>query len=81
MLTHHHYSLAPSIIKEMKSVKTKLKVRANDDTGTSEESIVEAPLGRLILDDFWKGFQAYLDKLAWRETHLCVRPGVPFSFT
>jgi hypothetical protein len=30
-------------------------------------------LGRLILDDFWKGFQAYLDKLAWRETRLCVR--------
>ncbi|KAH9175199.1 MIF4G like-domain-containing protein [Lactarius sanguifluus] len=29
-------------------------------------------LGRLILDDFWKGFQAYLDKLAWRETRLCI---------
>ncbi|TFK43083.1 MIF4G like-domain-containing protein [Crucibulum laeve] len=31
-----------------------------------------APLGRLILEDFWKGFQAYLDKLAWRETRLCI---------
>lgn len=31
-------------------------------------------LGRQILDDFWKGFQAYMDKLAWRETRLCVSP-------
>jgi hypothetical protein len=30
-------------------------------------------LGQQILDDFWKGFQAYLDKLAWRETRYCVR--------
>jgi hypothetical protein len=30
-------------------------------------------LGRQVLDDFWKGFQSYLDKLAWRETRLCVR--------
>ena len=50
------------------------------DTGTSEERIVKAPLGKLILDDFWKGFQAYLDKLAWRETRLCVRPVIYFSF-
>jgi nuclear cap-binding protein subunit 1 len=33
----------------------------------------EAPsLGRQILEDFWKGFQSYLDKLAWREARLCV---------
>lgn len=32
----------------------------------------EPPLGRLILEDFWKGFQSYLDKVAWRETRLCV---------
>lgn len=33
----------------------------------------DAPvLGRLILEDFWKGFQGYLDKVAWRETRLCV---------
>ncbi|KAI0699826.1 cap binding protein 80-PB [Cytidiella melzeri] len=30
-------------------------------------------LGRQILDDLWKGFQSYLDKLAWRETRLCVQ--------
>ncbi|KAF7776434.1 hypothetical protein Agabi119p4_4827 [Agaricus bisporus var. burnettii] len=30
-------------------------------------------LGRLILEDFWKGFQAYLDKVAWRETRLCIQ--------
>ncbi|RDB17017.1 Nuclear cap-binding protein subunit 1 [Hypsizygus marmoreus] len=29
-------------------------------------------LGRQVLEDFWKGFQAYLDKLAWRETRLCI---------
>lgn len=32
----------------------------------------ETPLGRLILEDFWKGFQGYLDKVAWRETRLCI---------
>ncbi|KXN84222.1 Nuclear cap-binding protein subunit 1 [Leucoagaricus sp. SymC.cos] len=30
-------------------------------------------LGRLILEDFWKGFQGYLDKVAWRETRLCIQ--------
>jgi nuclear cap-binding protein subunit 1 len=25
------------------------------------------------LEDFWKGFQGYLDQLAWREIRLCVR--------
>ncbi|TFY82925.1 hypothetical protein EWM64_g1090 [Hericium alpestre] len=29
-------------------------------------------LGRQVLDDFWKGFQSYLDKLAWREARLCI---------
>lgn len=33
----------------------------------------ELVLGRAILEDFWKGFQGYLDKVAWRETRLCVR--------
>ncbi|KAF8164887.1 MIF4G like-domain-containing protein [Crassisporium funariophilum] len=32
----------------------------------------ESPLGRLVLEDFWKGFQSYLDKVAWRETRLCI---------
>ncbi|KAJ7638392.1 MIF4G like-domain-containing protein [Roridomyces roridus] len=38
-----------------------------------EETSSEGPsLGKQILEDFWKGFQAYLDKLAWRETRLCI---------
>jgi hypothetical protein len=41
----------------------------NDDSVTNGPS-----LGRQILDDLWKGFQIYLDKLAWRETRLCVGP-------
>jgi len=32
----------------------------------------DSPLGRLVLEDFWKGFQSYLDKVEWRETRLCV---------
>jgi len=50
---------------------------SNEDAGAAEENTTKPPLGRLILDDFWKGFQAYLDKLAWRETRLCVRPYNP----
>ncbi|KAI0352745.1 cap binding protein 80-PB [Trametes cingulata] len=30
------------------------------------------PFGKQVLEDFWKGFQAFLDKQAWRETRLCV---------
>ncbi|KAI0829290.1 cap binding protein 80-PB [Trametes gibbosa] len=30
-------------------------------------------LGKQVLEDFWKGFQAFLDKQAWRETRLCVQ--------
>lgn len=30
-------------------------------------------LGKQVLEDFWKGFQAFLDKLAWREIRFCVR--------
>ena len=30
------------------------------------------PIGKLILEDFWKGFQAFLDQQAWRELRLCV---------
>ncbi|KAJ7477220.1 MIF4G like-domain-containing protein [Mycena galericulata] len=38
-----------------------------------EDISSEGPsLGKQILEDFWKGFQAYLDKLAWRETRLCI---------
>ncbi|PPQ81070.1 hypothetical protein CVT25_014533 [Psilocybe cyanescens] len=40
---------------------------------TTELSIPgESSLGRVILEDFWKGFQAYLDKVEWRETRLCI---------
>ena len=38
------------------------------DQAESDEPV----LGRLILEDFWKGFQGLLDKVAWRETRLCV---------
>ena len=40
-----------------------------EDVSQSPEAI---PIGKLILDDFWKGFQAFLDKQAWRELRLCV---------
>ncbi|KAH9950166.1 MIF4G like-domain-containing protein [Amylocystis lapponica] len=29
-------------------------------------------LGRQILEDYWRGFQTFLDKLAWREIRLCI---------
>ncbi|KAH7888158.1 MIF4G like-domain-containing protein [Phlebopus sp. FC_14] len=29
-------------------------------------------LGKQVLEDFWKGFQGYLDKLAWRDIRLCI---------
>ncbi|KAF5357711.1 hypothetical protein D9758_007514 [Tetrapyrgos nigripes] len=38
----------------------------------SEQNPEEPSLGRLILEEFWKGFQAYVDKLAWRETRFCI---------
>jgi nuclear cap-binding protein subunit 1 len=40
---------------------------AEDSTSADTPS-----LGKQILEDFWKGFQAFLDKLAWREARLCV---------
>ncbi|KZV61795.1 hypothetical protein PENSPDRAFT_592329 [Peniophora sp. CONT] len=32
----------------------------------------DASIGRQVLEDFWKGFQGYLDKLAWREVRFCI---------
>ncbi|KAJ3496811.1 hypothetical protein NLJ89_g10434 [Agrocybe chaxingu] len=32
----------------------------------------ESPVGRLVLEDFWKGFQAFVDTVSWRETRLCI---------
>ncbi|KZT27073.1 hypothetical protein NEOLEDRAFT_1131600 [Neolentinus lepideus HHB14362 ss-1] len=41
--------------------------------GEQESSTSGSPsLGKQILEDFWKGFQAFLDKLSWRETRLCI---------
>jgi nuclear cap-binding protein subunit 1 len=43
----------------------------HDPAPKAEET--EGPsFGKQILEDFWKGFQAFLDKLAWREARLCV---------
>ncbi|KAG6889020.1 hypothetical protein C0992_006716 [Termitomyces sp. T32_za158] len=39
----------------------------------AEEAGARPSLGRLVLEDFWKGFQTYLDKLEWRETRLCIQ--------
>ena len=48
---------------------TLLRLLHNKSNNPSED---EVPLGRLILEDFWKGFQGYVDQLAWREVRLCV---------
>ncbi|KIK54380.1 hypothetical protein GYMLUDRAFT_232056 [Collybiopsis luxurians FD-317 M1] len=40
-----------------------------EDTSDATEQV---SLGRQILEEFWKGFQAYVDKLMWRETRLCI---------
>jgi len=29
-------------------------------------------VGKQVLEDFWKGFQGYLDKLSWKDVRLCV---------
>jgi nuclear cap-binding protein subunit 1 len=36
------------------------------------DASAQAPLGAQILEEFAKGFRGYLDRLAWRETRLCV---------
>lgn len=41
------------------------------DRPASEEAT--EPLGRLVLDDFWKAFREFIEKHAWREMRLCVR--------
>lgn len=51
-----------------------LRLLHNPLEQTSEDGdATPIPLGKLVLEDFWKAFQAFLDKLAWRETRLCVR--------
>lgn len=44
------------------------------ETAQASGSSSVPSLGKLVLEDFWKGFQGYLDKLAWRDIRLCVRP-------
>lgn len=44
-----------------------------DVPAVATEEASDISLGKQVLDDFWKGFQSYLDKLAWREARLCVR--------
>ncbi|KAF9224403.1 hypothetical protein BS17DRAFT_779738 [Gyrodon lividus] len=40
---------------------------------TETSATPSAPsLGKQVLEDFWKGFQGYLDKLAWRDIRLCI---------
>ncbi|KAG6816876.1 hypothetical protein H0H87_002197 [Tephrocybe sp. NHM501043] len=45
----------------------------HEPTMDAEETEGKPTLGRLVLEDFWKGFQTYLDKLEWRETRLCIQ--------
>lgn len=40
--------------------------------GENAESSTSSSLGKQVLEDFWKAFQGYLDKLAWRDIRLCV---------
>ncbi|KAJ8592671.1 hypothetical protein M405DRAFT_28898 [Rhizopogon salebrosus TDB-379] len=40
--------------------------------GENAEFSTSSLLGKQVLEDFWKGFQGYLDKLAWREIRLCI---------
>ncbi|RXW20034.1 hypothetical protein EST38_g5825 [Candolleomyces aberdarensis] len=48
---------------------TLLRLLHNKSDNPTDE---EVPIGRLILEDFWKGFQGYVDQLAWREARLCI---------
>ncbi|KZT12669.1 uncharacterized protein LAESUDRAFT_733291 [Laetiporus sulphureus 93-53] len=47
----------------------------HDPSPSDGEEISSEPglvLGKQILEDYWKGFQAFLDQLAWREIRLCI---------
>ena len=44
----------------------------HDRPAPGQEETESASLGRQILEDYWKGFQTYLDKLSWRDIRLCV---------
>lgn len=58
-------------------------LRLLHDKGEEDVAEGDGPtLGRQILEDFWKGVQAYMDKQAWKETRSCVRrPRLPLPIT
>ena len=70
------HQLAPRSVKFLKRHKGVIPYYAallrllHDRPATEGAS---TSLGKQVLEDFWKGFQAFLDKQAWRETRLCVR--------
>jgi len=47
---------------------------AEDDQPAAETE----PIGKPVLEDFWKGFQGFLDNQSWRELRLSVRPLLSF---
>ncbi|KAI0637657.1 cap binding protein 80-PB [Trametes polyzona] len=47
-------------------------LRLLHDRSAAEAAPGSPSLGKQVLEDFWKGFQGFLDKHAWRETRLCV---------
>ncbi|KAH8074940.1 MIF4G like-domain-containing protein [Cristinia sonorae] len=48
-------------------------LRLLSTTSVSEETTLQGQeLGKQMLEDFWKGFQGFLDRLAWREIRHCV---------
>ncbi|KIY69445.1 cap binding protein 80-PB [Cylindrobasidium torrendii FP15055 ss-10] len=50
------------------------KTSADEKMGEKEDAQKDEPsLGRRILEEYWRGFQTYVDQLAWRETRLCIR--------
>lgn len=61
-----YYAALLLILHDPAEVKSE-EVKTEDVTVEQGSS-----LGRQVLEDYWKGFQAFLDKLAWRETRLCV---------
>ena len=48
-------------------------LRSLDEVKEETDSLLRVQ----VLEDLWKGFQSFLDKLAWREIRLCVCfPGI-----
>ncbi|KAF8583944.1 hypothetical protein K439DRAFT_1411525 [Ramaria rubella] len=45
----------------------------SESSATEDDTLSElTPIGKLILEDYWRGFQSFLDKQAWRELRLCI---------